>query len=131
MRMEHVTTNVRHDVEAKMRTPIVMPQASRFPFWKKPAFVNLQLIARELDLQEDWQQIFQRRQKLLKDLHDFQQQIFLLQKRESRWRKFLRVINWARTPARQTGHSQPLPGLGWEFALMAAHLVMGIAFLMI
>ncbi|WP_145213898.1 hypothetical protein [Gimesia alba] len=129
--MEHVPTTVRHDVDSKMMAPIVIAKPHWFQFWKQPTLVNMQLLARQVDLADDWNRLTEQRRKLLEDLSCFQKQATQFKKQEGKWRNLFQTIEWASQPARKSNKPRVLPGMGLELSLLALHLVVGIAFLMV
>ncbi|QDT40350.1 hypothetical protein Pan241w_04060 [Gimesia alba] len=129
--MEHVPTTVRHDVDSKMMAPIVIAKPHWFQFWKQPTFVNMQLLARQVDLADDWNRLTERRRKLLEDLSRFQKQATQFKKQEGKWRNLFQTIEWASQPTRKTNKPRVLPGMGLELSLLALHLVVGVAFMMV
>ena len=128
--MEHVPTTVRHDVDSKMMAPIVITKPKWFQFWKQPTLVNMQLLARQVDLANDWSRLNERKQKLFEEAKLFQKQTAQFKKQESKWRNLFQTIEWASQPTRKTNKPRVLPGMGLELSLLALHLVVGIAFMM-
>lgn len=129
-RMEHVPTTVRHDVESTMMTPLVIDRPRWWQFWSRPTVVNRQLIARQVDLIDDWNRLTEQRRKLLEDLNRFQEQMTRFKKQDGKWRSLFQTIEWASQPTRKNVKSRVLPGLGLELGLFALHLVVGIAFML-
>tara|TARA_R110002049_G_scaffold9187_2_gene47528 strand:+ start:1076 stop:1687 length:612 start_codon:yes stop_codon:yes gene_type:complete len=129
--MEHVPTTVRHDVDSKMMAPIVIAKPYWFQFWKQPTLVNMQLLARQVDLANDWNRLTEQRRKLLEDLSSFQKQTTQFKKQEGKWRNLFQTIEWASQPTRKSNKPRVLPGMGLELSLLALHLVVGVAFMMV
>ncbi|QDT45714.1 hypothetical protein Pan241w_58410 [Gimesia alba] len=129
--MEHVPTTVRHDVDSKMMAPIVIAKPHWFQFWKQPILVNMQLLARQVDLADDWNRLTEQRRKLLEDLSSFQKQTTQFKKQEGKWRNLFQTIEWASKPTRKSNKPRVLPGMGLELSLLALHLVVGVAFMMV
>lgn len=128
--MEHLPTTIRHDVDSKMVTPIVITKPKWFQFWKQPVLVNMQLIARQVDLTNDWNRLTEQRHKLFEDLNRFQKQTAQFKKQDGKWRTLFQTIEWASQPT-QKNKPRRLPGMKLELSLLALHMMVGIAFMMV
>ncbi len=91
----------------------------------------MQLLARQVDLANDWNKLAEQKQKLLDDLSVFQKQTAQFRKQEGKWRNLFQTIEWASQPTRKTNKPRVLPGMGLELSLLALHLVVGVAFMMV
>lgn len=123
-------TSVQHDVDRKMTKPIVIQASRWWQLWRKPTVINMQLLARQVDLADEEQQLVERRCCLVRELNEYNKHVVTSSRSEAKWKKVLRTVEWAAQPKSQY---QPrlIPGIGLELSLVGLHLVIVIATLVV